>query len=297
MPQILRILFRLVLTGGIFTGAFWSVTRPLNHYRLGQDFDPMRAYTALAEGEVPISKHPLLQIKDREYPDYYRAAGNERAYLALTKLSAWQSGHLDPSPPPEFSTLIEKYALADMVLRRRKIDCTRLACISLTFDDGPSIYTPGIIDVLGEYDAKATFYVLGQLIRHQPETLIRMHKEGHEIANHTWSHPNLRQASNERIVAEITRSTAEIEKYTGTTPTNMRPPYGSYDSRVSQMVDLPLIMWSVDTSDWQHRDTYQTITRATHWKRAILFYSTTFTNRPPKPYPKSSGALRKKDSC
>ena len=234
----------------------------VNEYRLSEDFRSMRDSSALLDQTLPAFKHPLIPATDPDYPDYYRAGGDQELFEALLKLRQWTQP-VENIPAPNFATLQEKFALADMVTRFRPVDCARVECVALTFDDGPSVYTDGILDVLEEYQGKGTFYVLGQMIRHHPATLKRMAREGHEVANHTWSHPDLRTISTERITTEMTRAEAEIHKYTGIKTTNMRPPYGSFDARVAGAVRLPLIMWSIDTSDWQHRDTLQTIARAT----------------------------------
>ena len=202
----------------------------------------MRDYATLLEQEIPSFKHPLLRIDDPRYPDYFLARGEAEAFGGLRNLRDWQAGSQFTPVEVEFAELEEKFAVADMILRRRAVDCAVLECVALTFDDGSGIYTNGTLDVLGEYQGKATFYVLGQLVRHHPQTMRRMRDEEHEIANHTWSHPNLRTISDARILEETRRAEAEIYKYTGVQTTNMRPPYGSSDKRVSRLVNLPLIM-------------------------------------------------------
>lgn len=127
--------------------------------------------------------------------------------------------------------------------------------IALTFDDGPSpVTTPLILDILKRYHAKATFFVLGQSIPGNEAILKRIVEEGHEVANHTWSHPNLTTLSAEQIREEITKTQDAIREVTGKTPTIMRPPYGNVNQAVMEAMNLPVIYWSVDTLDWQNRN-------------------------------------------
>src|SRR3712207_5840418 len=75
--------------------------------------------------------------------------------------------------------------------------------IYLTFDDGPSPYTPRVLDVLKRHSAKATFFVVGQQVRHRPKTVARLVREGHLLANHTWSHPDLTRLSRSGVTSQL----------------------------------------------------------------------------------------------
>ncbi len=98
--------------------------------------------------------------------------------------------------------------------------------IVLTFDDGPDpTWTPQILDILKREGVKATFFVIGQQAMSNPGLVARMWEEGHEIGNHTWSHPNLAEAGKERTLLEITSTQHIIEAITGHTTTLFRPPY------------------------------------------------------------------------
>lgn len=134
------------------------------------------------------------------------------------------------------------------------MDCARLKCVALTFDDGPGEHTGRLMDILAEYDARATFYVLGRLVGEFPEVLQRMDTEGHELGNHTWEHDDLAGMSAEQVRADITRTNEAVQEVTGTEPPTIRPPYGSLNETVSGAVEQPLILWDVDTQDWQSRD-------------------------------------------
>ena len=99
--------------------------------------------------------------------------------------------------------------------------------VMLTFDDGPSVpYTAQILDILRVNHIKATFFLCGENAKRYPELVRRIRDEGHEIGNHTWSHPYLYLASRETMAAEIDRTQDVIEKITGTRPVWFRPPFG-----------------------------------------------------------------------
>lgn len=136
--------------------------------------------------------------------------------------------------------------------------------IALTFDDGPSIaYTTRIVNQLEKYNARATFFVLGvQLQSKEAKKLVaKSAKYGNEIASHTYSHKNLATLS----VADIRKESLDTEnliyKITGKTPALTRPPYGSINNNVKSTITTPLILWSIDTRDWQTRNSSMTISR------------------------------------
>lgn len=125
---------------------------------------------------------------------------------------------------------------------------------ALTFDDGPSIYTPQLLDMLEAYKIPATFFILGQQAQRYPDTVRRILAEGHEIGSHSWSHPNLRKLSTERMEWEL-KSTDAVLRSLGAAPFFMRPPYGSFDDRavrIAEELGMSVILWSLDSYDWKH---------------------------------------------
>jgi peptidoglycan/xylan/chitin deacetylase (PgdA/CDA1 family) len=128
--------------------------------------------------------------------------------------------------------------------------------VALTFDDGPHPeFTPRLLDILRHEGVRATFYVIGRSVQTYPEIARRIVAEGHEIANHSWSHPRLTALSASRLKTEMANTSDIIQKVTGRRPTNMRPPYGAINERVRQAIyrdhGLDVIMWSVDPLDWK----------------------------------------------
>lgn len=137
----------------------------------------------------------------------------------------------------------------------RKIDCDRVKCVALTFDDGPGPYTAGLLDTLKRRGVRATFFMLGENVAAHRDVVRRMALEGHELANHSWSHPSLTGLPSAEVRSQIERTQkAVMEASGGVEPILMRPPYGATNKRVGRVIGMPLILWSVDTLDWRYRD-------------------------------------------
>lgn len=130
--------------------------------------------------------------------------------------------------------------------------------IALTFDDGPSGYTEEILDVLEKYDARATFFVVGNRVNSYKSTIKRAYDMGCEIGNHSWSHPLLTDISVSAMKEEINSTDRAVEKIIGEKPALIRPPYGGVNSTVSKYAGKPLINWSVDTRDWETQSSSST---------------------------------------
>ena len=128
--------------------------------------------------------------------------------------------------------------------------------IAMTFDDGPSAtLTPKLLDILAAHHIKATFFVLGEMVAEHPEILARAAREGHEIASHSWSHPNLAKMSQEGVRSQLQRTDDEIKTAAGKRPTLFRPPYGSITERQKRWIHdefgYDIILWDVDPLDWK----------------------------------------------
>lgn len=143
--------------------------------------------------------------------------------------------------------------------------------IAITFDDGPNAQlTPKLLDMLKERGIKATFFVVGKNVEEYPDIVRRMANEGHEVANHSWSHPALTKLGAESFRKQIESTNEVIAKATGKRPVLMRPPYGATSTilnrRLSEQFGLKVILWSVDPLDWKYRNSnrvYSTIIQNT----------------------------------
>jgi polysaccharide deacetylase family sporulation protein PdaB len=128
--------------------------------------------------------------------------------------------------------------------------------LALTFDDGPDPKeTPAILDILKKYDAKATFFVIGNKVRRNPQIVRREWEEGHEIANHTYHHQFLGRVPDWQIQQEIGETQTAIMETTGKKARLFRPPGGVFNSRVldackKEQLQLVLWSWHQDTQDW-----------------------------------------------
>jgi peptidoglycan/xylan/chitin deacetylase (PgdA/CDA1 family) len=128
--------------------------------------------------------------------------------------------------------------------------------IAMTFDDGPSAaLTPKLLDLLAARHIKATFFVIGENVAEHPEIVARAAREGHEIANHSWSHPNLGKMSQEGVRSQLQRTDDAIKSAIGKSPTLLRPPYGSITEREKRWIHdefgYDIILWDVDPLDWK----------------------------------------------
>ena len=137
--------------------------------------------------------------------------------------------------------------------------------IALTFDDGPGPYTAHLLDVLDQYGAKATFFLIGSKVSSQANVVRSIHARGHQLGNHSWSHPELPKLPVDQIAGEIDRTNDAIKQATGVTPAILRPPYGAVNSVVLEQLRLrgmSSILWSVDTRDWADRNSDIVCSRA-----------------------------------
>jgi peptidoglycan/xylan/chitin deacetylase (PgdA/CDA1 family) len=137
--------------------------------------------------------------------------------------------------------------------------------VALTFDDGPSPYTPIVLDTLEKYNAVATFFLVGNRVSTYASYAKREYELGCEVATHTYDHAWLTKLSAQEVKDEITKSSNAIKNAIGVAPTLMRPPGGLVNSTVSANVGLPMIMWSVDTEDWRTRNSATTNERVQNW--------------------------------
>lgn len=138
---------------------------------------------------------------------------------------------------------------------------TKDRVLYLTFDDGPARDTPRLLRALRRYEAKATFFVVGGAARSNPTVIRRMHRDGHAIGNHTWSHPRLTDISTARVRAELSSTNRAVGPAMGTC---MRPPYGLVDKRVARAsiaTGLQPILWTAHIEDWAAHSPTWTVNR------------------------------------
>ena len=137
--------------------------------------------------------------------------------------------------------------------------------VYLTFDDGPSQYTPQILRILRAYGARATFFELGQNVARHPYLTRRVYQQGNSVQNHTWSHPDLRHVSWPVFRSQVQKTDRYIRAQTGYTPRCLRPPYGGTNRLVSHraaVLGKKIRVWTIDTRDWSRPGTSVIVRRA-----------------------------------
>lgn len=139
--------------------------------------------------------------------------------------------------------------------------------------------TQQLIDILGKYNVKATFFVVGEWVDKYPESVKALHDAGHEIMNHSADHAYYTKLSPDQIIADITACNEKIAAVTGVTPTLFRPPYGDYNDQVINTVNsmnIFPIQWSVDSLDWKNPGSDAIIKRVlnqVHPGAIVLFHN------------------------
>lgn len=140
------------------------------------------------------------------------------------------------------------------IVKNRKVN-PDMPMVALTFDDGPyARATIPILDTLREHNSVATFFVLGNRVPKHEDIIQRIIKEGNEIGNHSFNHQQLTTISSKEIREQIDKTQEAVVAAVGIEPKIMRPTYGSYDNKLRKQVDMPMILWSIDTEDWKTKD-------------------------------------------
>ena len=129
--------------------------------------------------------------------------------------------------------------------------------LALTFDDGPNpAWTPQLLDILGKYGVKATFFLVGRFAEQEPALTRHIAESGHLIGNHSWSHPSLALVSLQRVREELQRTSDTLAQITGKPVQFFRPPFGSRRPdvlRTARALGMTPVLWNAMTSDWEER--------------------------------------------
>ena len=140
--------------------------------------------------------------------------------------------------------------------------------LSISFDASwGADKTIAILEILDRYDVKTTFFLVGGWVDKFPEMVEEIFARGHEIGNHSNTHPHMSQLSESDIREELRIMSDKVEKLTGVRPTLFRPPYGDYNDRVvlvSRAEGYECVQWSIDSLDWKDRGTEDIIKQCTH---------------------------------
>ena len=162
-----------------------------------------------------------------------------------------------------------------MAIETKSIDPNK-PVVAFTFDDGPSEFTGRILDALEKNGVHATFFMRGDFVEEHPQIVARVSQMGHELAPHTWNHPDLTELTEDEVRKEIKDTQDAITAITGHAPVIFRPPYGSINGigkKVCRELGLAVINWSLDSWDWQTLDAdavYNEVTDAVKDRDIIL---------------------------
>lgn len=199
------------------------------HYLLG------RALKRLGEDEAAAASLELVMGYD---PDYGQARADLQAIYKA------RNGH-------------RVYALSRVPTGERKI--------AITFDDGPNpLYTPPLLDLLERYHVRSTMFLVGTQAEQYPDIVREMVEKGHEIANHTYTHANLKTLNRRGIEMELLRNRSVLRRITGKSVELFRPPGGNTDLSVSEVCSrygLTTVFWDVFDSWLQKYDEATVLTR------------------------------------
>lgn len=142
-----------------------------------------------------------------------------------------------------------------------------------------SAYTPALLEILRENNIKTTFFLTGFWLEKYPEMVTKISKEGHEIGNHSYSHPHLNGLGEQEIKAELVKVGDMIFELTNVQPHLFRPPFGEYSNKVitaAEKCGYQTIQWSIDSLDWQElgkEPMVQRVTEKLHPGAIILFHN------------------------
>lgn len=133
---------------------------------------------------------------------------------------------------------------------------TSQKAVAITFDDGPNpIYTPQVLEIFAKAEGKATFFMIGEQMEKNPEIVKEAAEQGHEIGNHTYSHPKLSELTPADCLGEIERTEQMIRDLTGKQPVTFRPPYLDYNQETISVVESKgysmIGALNLEAQDWE----------------------------------------------
>lgn len=152
--------------------------------------------------------------------------------------------------------------------------------LSISFDAAwGGAQTPALLDILDEYGVKTTFFLVGIWVERYPELVKEIVARGHEIGNHSTTHPQMSKISDAKIREELKVTSDRVQQLTGIRPTLFRPPYGDYNDKVvtiSRAEGYECVQWNVDSLDWKNRGVQDLIRQATQANKPgdiVLFHN------------------------
>jgi len=126
--------------------------------------------------------------------------------------------------------------------------------VALTYDDGPSgEKTEKILEILNNNKARATFFMVGNKMLSDKDTVLNVYKSGNEIGSHTYAHGNLTRQTKEEREAALLKTDEVYKSITGADLKLLRPPYGAYKKEMLNELNYSIVLWNIDTEDWRYK--------------------------------------------
>ena len=195
------------------------------------------------------------------YTIYRNENGGKYTAIKTVNANTYSFADKDIKVGKEYSYIIRATSYYGIVSGNSNVKSARVLdlnkpMVALTFDDGPSNSpTTRILNTLEKYNSRATFFVVGSRVGSYQSQVKRAYSLNCEIGNHTYNHKTLTSLSASGVLSELSQTSSKIESVIGERPVIMRPPGGSFNnSTVKNNVGAPIIMWSVDTRDWESRN-------------------------------------------
>ncbi len=140
--------------------------------------------------------------------------------------------------------------------------------VALSFDAAwGNEQTETLLDILDKYNVKTTFFLVGQWVDNYPDSVKEIASRGHDVGNHSNTHPHMTQLSNDKMISEISSCNEKIKALTGNEVTLFRAPYGDYNNSVVECVNgqnMYCVQWDVDSLDWKDPTPAQMVERITN---------------------------------
>lgn len=202
----------------------------------------------VAAAQTPAEQQAAAQAQAEQ-----QAAAQAQADAAA--MAAWQQAQAEALAAQQAALQAQQAQQAALPAQGiRQLDPNR-PMVALTFDDGPYAKVGNrIMDCAAQYNAKVTFYVVGDRVNTYASEMRRMVNEGHEVGNHTMNHKILTKIGAAEIASQIEKCNQAVQNVTGIRPRTVRLPGGGKNSTVLASISQPIILWNLDTLDWKHRN-------------------------------------------
>ncbi|WP_220658174.1 polysaccharide deacetylase family protein [Tsukamurella sp. TY48] len=159
-------------------------------------------------------------------------------------------------PPPPSPTSVPSAVAKPVYLPDGSVDCAKSKCVALTFSGGPGPATRQFLQTLDQHNARGTFFVTGAQVTLNPDIMVAIAGTGNEVANGTWSQPDMTTLSAEENSTQLSQTNAAVQQTVGITPTLFRPMGGHTSQSVvdtGKKLGLSQILWDLDTRDYNYQ--------------------------------------------